>query len=95
MEKFNVGILYLGLHNQLVKKFGANSEISRKEFFTKLGKHGQIPMQLRPIVIKEMEVKGLIKRVNRDVLRILAIEIDIERDCNKLYQIAGLLNDSK
>jgi len=92
-EKLNVGILYLGLHNQLVKKFGVNSEISRKEFNIKIAKHGQIPHNLREMVMKEMEDKNLIQRVNRDTIKILPLDIDIEKDCTKLYEIAGLFRD--
>ena len=88
MEKLGVGILYLGLHSQLTKKFGAGGIIKRKEFFCKLGKHGQIPKQIRYLVIKEMEDKKLLEIVNRDEVRILKVDIDLERDANKLYRLA-------
>jgi len=90
MEKLNIGILYLGLHNQLVRKFGVGGIMKRKEFFCKLGKHGQIPKQIRHLVIKEMEDKKLIEKINRDEIKILSIDIDLERDANKLYQLAGI-----
>ncbi|MFP4457178.1 MAG: hypothetical protein ACLFPS_05905 [Clostridia bacterium] len=89
-EKLNIGLLYLSLHNQLVKKYGTNGIVSRKEFFCKLGKHGQIPKNLRPIVIKEMTEKELIKRIDRDNIQILECEVDLDKDANKLYKIAGL-----
>lgn len=91
MEKLKIGLLYLGLHNQLTKKFGENGIFSRKEFFTKLGKHSQIPKELRPIILKEMEEKELIKRLNRDTLMVLEVDINIEDDCGKLYKICGLV----
>jgi len=91
-KKLNIGILYLGLHNQLIKKFGANCTLTRKQFFCKLGKHGQIPKNLRPIVIKEMSEKGLIERVDRDNLKVLECKIDLEKDTNKLYELAGCFN---
>lgn len=80
----------MGLHNQLTKKFGVCGTLSRKEFFTKLGKHNQIPKNLRPIILKEMEAKQLIKRINRDNILILEIKINIEEDCSELYRICGL-----
>jgi hypothetical protein len=95
MKRFNVGILYLGLHNQLFKKFGCDAEITIKEFYTKLGKHGQIPKNLRPVVLKEMELKGLIQRINRDKFKVVKLDINIEEDCHKLFEIANLINNSK
>ena len=86
----SIGILYLGLHSQLVKKFGDGGIIKRKEFFCKLGKHGQIPKQIRYLVIKEMEEKKLLELINRDEIKILKTDIDLERDANKLYQLAGI-----
>lgn len=90
MENLKIGILYLGLHNQLLKKFGVGGIIKRKELFCKLGKHGQIPKKIRYLVIKEMEEKKLLEIVNRDEIRVLNIDIDLERDANKLYQLAGI-----
>jgi len=90
MNNLEIGILYLGLHNQLVKKFGINGIIKRKEFFCKLGKHGQIPKNIRYLVIKEMEKKELIEIVNRDEIKILRIDIDLEKDSGKLFEIAGI-----
>ena len=90
MENLKIGILYLGLHNQLLKKFGIGGVIKRKEFFCKLGKHGQIPKQIRYLVIKEMEEKALVEIINRDEIKILSTDIDLERDANKLYQLAGI-----
>ncbi|HJX50860.1 MAG TPA: hypothetical protein VJ438_05365 [Candidatus Nanoarchaeia archaeon] len=90
MERIKIGLLYLGLHNQLIKKFGINHIITRKDLFCKLGKHYILPKNLRPIVIKEMAEKGLIERVDRDNLKILPCDIDLEKDCSKLSKLAGL-----
>ena len=86
----NVGLLYLGLHNQLVKKFGNNNLFSRKEFFEIIGRHFLLPKNLRPLVIYEMEKKELIKKIDRDHLQVLKININIEEDVSKLYEIAGI-----
>ena len=88
--KLNIGLLYLGLHNQMIKKYGVNISIPRKEFFIKIGRHSQIPKALRPIVLKEMIDKELIEMVNRDNIKLLPIEIDIEENCNELYRLAGI-----
>lgn len=92
MKKLKVGVLYLGLHNQLFKKYGTTI-ITRKEFFCKLGKHYMIPKNLRDFVIKEMEEVDLIKRVDRDNVEILKSSIDIEEDCNKIYEMAGIYDE--
>lgn len=88
--ELEVGLLYLGFHNQLVKKFGENKTLSRKEFFEKIGRFQHLPKNLRPIVVKEMQEKHLIEVVNRDVIKILPVKIDIEREPNKLYKLAGI-----
>lgn len=85
-----IGLLYLSLHNQLVKKYGINHIISIKEFNIKLGKHFITPQNLRPVILKEMEKKELIERVTRDSIKILPCGIDIEKDVSKLYQLVGL-----
>ena len=90
MKNLKVGLLYLGLHNQLAKKYGVNHIITRKEFFCKLGKHYIIPRCVRPLIIKEMSEKHLIERVDRDNIKILKCDIDLEKDGNKLFQIAGI-----
>ena len=91
MGKLKVGLLYLGLHNQLVKKYGTGATITRKEFFTKLGKHYMIPKDLRHYIIKEMVKVELIEVLNRDYLKILKSDINIETDQNKLYKILNSL----
>lgn len=90
MKDINAGILYLGLHNQLEKKFGIEGVIKRKEFFCKIGKHNQIPHNIRYLVIKEMEKKGLIKILNRDDIQLLKIDINLETDSKKLFELAGI-----
>jgi len=85
-KKLKIGLLYLGLHNQLVKKHGENSVITRKEFFCKLGKHYMIPKELRPWIVKEMVKINLIERTNRDNIKILKCDINIEENQNKLYK---------
>jgi len=90
MEMLKVGLLYLSLHNQLIRKYGVDGIVSRKDFFCKIGKHGQIPKRLRPVVLKEMEKKNLIKRIDRDNIKVLFCEIDLEKDANELYKLAGL-----
>lgn len=88
MKNLSVGLLYLGLHNQLVKKFGVNTLITRKEFFEKIGRHFLLPKNLRPLIIIEMTEKKLMKRVDRDNLKILNGTFDLENDASEIYKLA-------
>jgi hypothetical protein len=89
-EKIHIGLLYLGLHNQLKNKYGVNCIITRKEFFCKLGKHYMIPKDLRPWIVKEMEKVKLIESINRDNIKILKSEINIDENQNKLYKVLNI-----
>jgi hypothetical protein len=90
--ELKIGILYLGLHNQLKKTYGYNI-ITRKEFFGKIGKHFQTPKNLRPLILNEMIKKNLIKKIDRDNIEILNIDIDIDKPegCHELYKMVGLI----
>jgi len=90
MANLKIGILYLGLHNQMQKKYGVNAIIPRKFFDEKLGRFNHLHKKLRAVVLVEMEEKKLIEKIDRDNIRILPCEIDLERDMNKLCHIAGL-----
>lgn len=90
MNNLKIGLLYLSLHNQLKKKYGINTVISKKDFYIKIGKHGQIPKRLGVIVIKEMQEKNLIEIISRDTIRILSCDIDIENNVGELYRLAGI-----
>ena len=88
--KLKRGLLYISLWNRLNKNIGVGNIITRKEFFCILGKHFLIPKNVRDLVIKEMEELDLIKRENKNEIKILKCEIDIEKDANTLYKKAGL-----
>jgi hypothetical protein len=79
MKKEEVGMLYLGLHRQLIKKFGTNAMVTRKEFFCKLGKHYLIPKELRHFIVDEMADRRLIEKVNRDNIKILNYKYAMEQ----------------
>ena len=90
MQENKIGLLYLGLHNQLVKKYGNETIITRKEFFCKLGKHYMIPKELRYWIIKEMENAKLIRRINRDKIKILKSKISINCNSKELLKIINV-----
>jgi len=90
--ELKIGLLYLGLHNQLIHKFGLNKKVSIKEIFCKLGKHYILPKNMRYIAIKEMEELKLIEKLDRDNVKILDCKLNIENpdDIKKIYKMAGL-----
>jgi hypothetical protein len=90
--RLNIGLLYLSLHNLLKKKIGVNRTITRKDFFTILGKHFLIPKNIRVCIVKEMELMKLIQKVDRDTLKVLSYDLDIETDANKFYQTLKLFS---
>lgn len=90
-EKLKIGLLYIGLHNQLKKKYGINCIFTRKELFCKLGKHAQLPKSLRHYIIEEMVKKNLLEKVNRDEVKVLPFEVDMENEPNKLYAFLDLI----
>jgi len=90
MGEIKIGILYISLHNLLIRKLGNQRVISRKELFQHIGKHYLVPKKLRPILLKEMCIRCLIKEMNRDTYEVLESEFDLERDANKFYQQMGI-----
>jgi len=90
MEKLKIGLLYISLHNQLVKKVGINRSMSRKDFFCIIGKHFLIPKNIRIVIIEEMKERGLIKEESNKDITVLQGDINLEEDSNKIYKMAGL-----
>lgn len=88
----NISILYISLHNQLKKSVGLNRVISRKDFYTILGKHFLIPKNVRICVLKELELMNMIERLDKNTIKILDYDLDIERDVNKFYQTLKLFD---
>jgi hypothetical protein len=84
--KLKIGLLYLSLHNQLVRKVGFDRIISRKDFFCIIGKHFLIPKNVKPIIIKEMEELDLIKRENKESIKVLKSDINFLEDAHDFYQ---------
>ena len=76
--KLQFGLLYLSLHNQLVKRVGINRTLTRKEFFCILGKHFLIPKSVKPLVIKEMEARKLIIKEKNNDIKVLKCNVNLE-----------------
>lgn len=55
----------------------------------------RIPKVLRPIIFREMEQLGLIKKVNRFYIRIINIDKNEIDNHNKLYKAVGVWTEYK
>lgn len=88
----NISILYISLHNQLKKSVGLNRVIARKDFYTILGKHFLIPKNIRCCVLKELELMNMIERIDKNTIKVLEYDLDLERDVNKFYQTLKLFD---
>jgi len=89
-EVMKVGLLYLSLHNQLIKKIGVNRIITRKDFFAIIGRHYLIPKNLRDAAIKEMQIMGLIEKIDGSNYIVLPCDLCIEEDASKFYKALNL-----
>jgi hypothetical protein len=87
--KLDTKILYLAFHNSL-KKVHGNQLVKRKDIFSKLGRQYLVPKSLRASSLLEFEKMGLLKREDRDNVRILDFEFDIEKEPDKFIKAIGL-----
>lgn len=77
-QQLNIKILYLSFHNSLIKVYGANSIIRRKDVFAKLGRQFLVPQNLREPALKELENMGLLKREDRDNVRVVDSKLNLD-----------------
>lgn len=78
-------VFYLHLHSKLYKK--ANGQPIRIKEAKKYMFRWNIPDKIRPLIIKEMEIIGLVKKEGIRLI-IERPKFDIE-DCNGYYKILG------
>lgn len=78
MDK-KIGLLYLSLHNYVLKRHGVGRVITRKEFLYTISVHFLIPREWRPLIIKEFIRCGLVERINRDKLLLKESPVDITK----------------
>jgi hypothetical protein len=78
MKPLDIKILYLSFHNNMQKVHGRGSIIHRKDIFTKLGRQFLVPKPLRECALKELENMGLMERLDRDKIKLLDVDIDLD-----------------
>jgi len=78
---------YYYLHNILYEKYGEKETSIKtiKDFLFQW----RIPKQIRPLIIKELEIFGLAKRINNRTIKLNKSYFDKD-DISKLYSNAGM-----
>ena len=79
-------IFYLFLHSKLFYKFG--KVIKRKEVITYMFEW-RIPKKIRPLILEEMILLGLVKRVDRNFVELEMPKFN-EDDCNCYFEKLGI-----
>jgi len=92
-EPLDVGILYLCVYKKLEERVGMSKIMTKDDFFRMLGETFHVPKCYRCVVLKEMEIKGLIKdlgnRKNNNI-EVNHIDIDIDNNQSDFYHKVGL-----
>ena len=70
-------VFYFYIHYKLKEKFKVATVLSTKDTANFLFEW-RIPKEIRPIIIKELEILGLIERINKKTIKINNSKFDIE-----------------
>lgn len=81
-------VFYFYIHYKLKEKFNVATVLSTKETMNFLFEW-RIPKEIRPIIIKELEMLGLIKRVNKKTIKIQDSKFNIE-DVREFCKAVGI-----
>ncbi len=81
-------IFYFYIHYKLKEKYRVATVLSTKEAMKFLFEW-RIPKELRPVIIKELEILNLIERVNKKTIKINDSTFKIE-DVRKFYEAVGI-----
>jgi len=66
-----IKILYLSLYSLLIRRYGINNSVTRKELHCELGKHFIVPKPLRDAVIYELKDLNILDKIERNKYIIL------------------------
>lgn len=85
-------VLYLYLHLKIYQKTKGNHLISIKDAKSYLHEW-RLPKKIRTIVIKEMELMGLVQKTNKNILEVKRplVNIDIYDNYFKVMQQVGII----
>ncbi len=89
-KEISLNLLYISLHNLLLRKVGIDKIMTQKELFCHLGKHFLIPKNIKPIIFKEMQNLNMVKKIDRYKIEVLECKWDLETDTAEFYKWAGI-----
>ena len=81
-------VFYFYIHYKLKEKFNVATVLSTKEAMNFLFEW-RIPKEIRPVIIKELEILNLIERLNKKTIKIKDSIFDIE-DLREFYKSTGI-----
>jgi len=80
--------VYYYLYDNLYRNLNSNKPINKNELRKYICKANNIPHRLLPIIIREMEHRGLIERISRDFIRLKSKPLNV---LNNLGKIASMI----
>lgn len=80
-------IFYLYIHSKICERSTCN--LIRIKEATNYLHEWRIPREIRVAIIKEMEILGLLKKINKTTFRTRKSEIDFN-NTNQIYNLVGL-----
>ena len=87
-DDLSLKLLYFEVARYMIKFADVNREIKTWVFKAKLGKNYHVRKELRDLIVKEIEQLGFIERINRDVIKIVLPEREVQ--LHKMSRVLGL-----
>ena len=84
MEKEKAGVVYQIIHQKLKEKVGKDGCLSRRSLFEVFCRIYRISKKYRYPVLKELETYGMIKVIDRDIIKVMGCENVL--DSSKIYK---------
>lgn len=81
-------MFYYYIHYMLKEKYREGTVLSTKDAM-KFFFEWRLPEKIRPVIIKELETLGLIKRINKKSIEINGSDFDL-KDLRGFYKAVGI-----
>ena len=78
--------LYNCLHEFIVARVGLTMMIDRNKLYELLGIYYHLPKDRRPIVIRELEIRKILIRIDLNNFRVTPIRYDVDKHRCLLYR---------
>lgn len=89
-NKNNLPIFYCQLYDLLYNNSNPSKIIYKSEAAKLIGRAFNVPISLRTLVVKEMELAGWLKRETRWTIRLLRNKFDLESNPSSVSRDLGL-----